>query len=146
MRASECLLFTRAQAKLRSDMIISPFPVIKQPNPSQNVFVFVPHASALWSPLLIFVLSCGCICCACDVVSLLALVMWLSGFLVTTLLWSGLCLVIRVAMGKEHQENKRAIRNNQQELSEQSAVSMKDPRLTYRNSCRHAIIILQSLN
>ncbi|XP_027145355.1 coiled-coil domain-containing protein 78 isoform X1 [Larimichthys crocea] len=29
-----------------------------------------------------------------------------------------------VAMGKEHQENKRAIRNNQQELSEQSAALM----------------------
>lgn len=68
----------------------------------------------------------------CDVVSLLALVMWLSRLLVTTLLWSGLCLFIRVAMGKEHQESKRAIRNNQQELSEQSAVSMKDPRLIHR--------------
>ncbi|KAF3853474.1 hypothetical protein F7725_014162 [Dissostichus mawsoni] len=34
-----------------------------------------------------------------------------------------MCLVIRGEMGKEHQEDKRAIRNRQQELSERSAVS-----------------------
>ncbi|KAF3704521.1 Coiled-coil domain-containing protein 78 xCCDC78 [Channa argus] len=37
-----------------------------------------------------------------------------------------LCLVSRVAMGKEHQENKRIIHNNQQKLSEQSANQVKE--------------------
>lgn len=54
-------------------MIIFPFPVIKQPNPSQDVCPAV-HPTRICSvvPSLIFALSCGFMCCVCDVVSLLA--------------------------------------------------------------------------
>lgn len=66
----------------------------------------------MWS--LCMSLWCGCV--------------WI---LVTTLLWLCLCLVIRGAMGKEHQENKRAIRNSHQKVSEHSAVSMRNLILVY---------------
>ncbi len=58
--------------------------------------------------------------------------MAVCGFLVTALLWLGLCSVNRAAMGKEHKENERAIRKSRQELSEQSAVSMNSLILTYK--------------
>lgn len=65
---------------------------------------------------LIFVSMVVALFVLLDVVSLRVPVMW----------W-GLGLVIRVALGKEHQENKRAIRNSQQKISEQSAVSRRNP-------------------
>lgn len=93
----------------------------------QDVCPAVHHICSV-APSLILVLSCSFICCVCDVVSLPPPVMWLSLWIsVTSLLWLSLCLVNREAMGKEHQENKRAIHDGQQKLSEQSAVSMKHP-------------------
>lgn len=60
-----------------------------------------------------------------DVVSLHVLMMW----------W-GLGMVIRVALGKEQQENKRAIHNSQQKISEQSAVSSRNPILVHSTFLR----------
>lgn len=70
---------------------------------------------------------CGLFACPCDVA--------ICGFWSLLVLWSGLCLVIRVAMGKEQQESKRAIRNSQLELSEQSAVSI----LIYRTALKRSL-------
>lgn len=56
--------------------------------------------------------------CMCDVVSLLLL----CGFLLSC--GRGLCLVTRVAMGKQHQQIHRAMHVSQQKVSEQSAVSI----------------------
>lgn len=63
--------------------IIVPLPVAKHVCPS-----FRPISICSAVPSLIFVLSCGFICCVCDVVSLLAPVMWLAVDF-WSLLWCG---------------------------------------------------------
>lgn len=47
---------------------------------------------------------------------------WIS---ITSFLWSGLCSVVRMAMGREHGENQRGLCKGQQEVSERSAVSQR---------------------
>lgn len=88
--------------------------------------------SVLWLQSLC--VWCGLFACPCDVA--------VFGFWSLLVLWSGLCLVIRVAMGKEHQENKRAIRNSQMELSEQSAVSL----LIYRTALKWSLFFILWIN
>lgn len=74
--------------------------------------------------------------------------MAVCGFLVTALLWLGLCSVNRAAMGKEQKENERAIRKSRQELSEQSAVSMNSRILTYKTFAQtifHTVTVFHAL-
>lgn len=94
-----------------------------------DVPVFIPHTSALWFPLWILFWAVAFICVCVCVMWFLCFLLWCGCLclLVPALLWLSLCLASRMLLGKEQQENKGAIHDSQQKLSETSAVSLSDP-------------------